>query len=127
MDSKAGTGVHLRAIQRTPSQAGYQYPGDGTHIVTVQGIFTHEDQNLKGTTAAFNMANETSLSSTSSLNQIRLNASYWYQNTYGVTLGWQKTWGPASLQSPSIINEHHLALANWNLHNRTQTTGAFQI
>ena len=24
------------------------------------------------------------------------NVSYWYQNTYGVTLGWQNTWGPAN-------------------------------
>ena len=32
--------------------ASYQYLGDGTHIVTAQGIFTHEDQNLEGTTAA---------------------------------------------------------------------------
>jgi hypothetical protein len=76
--------------------AGYQYLGDGTHIVTVQGIFTHEDRNLEGTTAAFNIANRTMFGSTSSLNQFRLSASYWYQNTYGVTLGWQKTWGPAN-------------------------------
>ncbi|MDR3535418.1 MAG: hypothetical protein P4L71_02850, partial [Acetobacteraceae bacterium] len=33
---------------------------------------------------------------TYSLNQIRANVAYWYQNTYGVTLGWQKTWGPAN-------------------------------
>ena len=76
--------------------AGYQYLGDGTHIVTVQGIFTHEDQNLEGTTATFNAANGTTFSPTSNLNQVRLNVSYWYQNTYGVTLGWQKTWGPAN-------------------------------
>ena len=37
--------------------AGYQFLGDGTHIVTVQGIFTHENQNLEGTTATFNDAN----------------------------------------------------------------------
>ncbi len=73
---------------------GYQYLGDGTNIVTVEGIFTHEDQNLEGTTAAFN-AGVTNFGSTSSLNQARLTASYWYQNTYGVTVGWQRTWGPA--------------------------------
>jgi hypothetical protein len=75
---------------------GYQYLGDGTHIVTVLGIFTHESQNLKGTTGSFNAANGTTYGSTSSLNQFRLNGSYWYQNTYGVTLAWQKTWGPAN-------------------------------
>ena len=69
---------------------GYQYLGDGTHIVTVQGIFTHEDLNLEGT------ANGTGFGPKSSLNQIRVNVSYWYQNTYGATLGWQNTWGPAN-------------------------------
>ncbi len=75
--------------------AGYQYLGDGTHSVTVQGIFTHEDQNLEGTAATVNAAG-TTFSPKSNLNQIRLNVAYWYQNTYGVTLGWQKTWGPAN-------------------------------
>ena len=75
---------------------GYQYLGDGTHIVTVQGIYIHENQNLEGTTTAFNNANGTSFGPKSSLNQIRMNVSYWYQNTYGVTFGWQNTWGPAN-------------------------------
>ena len=76
--------------------AGYQFLGDGTHIVTVQGIFTHENQNLEGTTASFNDENATAFGPKSSLNQIRVNVSYWYQNTYGVTLGWQNTWGPSN-------------------------------
>jgi hypothetical protein len=76
--------------------ASYQYLGDGTHIVTVQGIFTHENQNLTGSTAFFNAGNGTTFGSGYSLNQIRLNVAYWYQNTYGVTLGWQNTWGPAN-------------------------------
>ena len=76
--------------------AGYQFLGDGTHIVTVQGIYTHEDQNLEGTATAFNNANGTTFGPKSSLNQIRVNVSYWYQNTYGLTLGWQNTWGPAN-------------------------------
>jgi hypothetical protein len=75
---------------------GYQFLGDGTHIVTVQGIYTHEAQNLEGTTTSFNLSNGTSFSPQSSLNQIRVNASYWYQNTYGITLGFQNTWGPAT-------------------------------
>ena len=25
-----------------------------------------------------------------------MNASYWYRNTYGLTIGWQRTWGPAN-------------------------------
>ena len=55
--------------------------------MTVQGIFTHEDQNLEGTTNAFNNANGTTFGAKSSLNQIRMNVSYWYQNTYGLMLG----------------------------------------
>ncbi len=71
--------------------AGYEFLGNGTQIVTAQTIFTHEDQNLRGSAAA------TGFTATQySLNQIRTNVSYWYKNTYGVTLGWQKTWGPAN-------------------------------
>jgi hypothetical protein len=78
--------------------SGYQWLGDGTHIFTIQGIFIHEDQKLVGTTAAYNNANGTTLGPYSQLNQIRLNASYWYQNTYGLTLAWQNSWGPATPQ-----------------------------
>jgi hypothetical protein len=68
--------------------AGYQFLGDGTHIVTVQGMFVHEEQNLKAS------ASQIPIDGHFNLNQIRANVSYWYQNTYGLTLGWQKTWGP---------------------------------
>ena len=63
--------------------AGYQFLGDGTHIVTLQGIYVHEDQQLNASGAGGSFA----------LNQVRANIAYWYQNTYGVTLGWQNTWG----------------------------------
>jgi hypothetical protein len=29
----------------------------------------------------------------SNFNQVQLNASYWYTNTYGVTIAWQNIWG----------------------------------
>lgn len=76
--------------------ASYQYLGTGEHIGMVQGIFTHEDEHLVGTVSAFNTANGTAFSPDYNLDQIRLNASYWYQNTYGVTFGWQYTWGRAN-------------------------------
>jgi hypothetical protein len=76
--------------------AGYQYLGDGTHIVTVQGIYTYENQNLEGTTTSFDNANGTRFGPRSNLNQIQVNLSYWYQNTYGVTFGWQNAWGPSN-------------------------------
>ncbi|MDR3534478.1 MAG: hypothetical protein P4L90_28435 [Rhodopila sp.] len=70
--------------------AGYQFLGDGTHIATVQGIYTHEYQNLRATSSG------TGFGSSYNLDQIRANVSYWYRNTYGVTFGWQKTWGSAN-------------------------------
>src|ERR1019366_3462758 len=68
--------------------AGYQYFGDGTHIVTAQAIFVHEAQALEG---SFNAGNSSFVNG--SLDQFRANATYYYENTYGVTLGWQYTWG----------------------------------
>jgi hypothetical protein len=71
--------------------AGYQYLGDGTHIGTAYLIYTHEGQDLK---AAFNTGNASQASN--ALNQLRMNASYFYNNTYGLTVGWQYTWGNAN-------------------------------
>jgi hypothetical protein len=71
--------------------AGYQYLGDGTHIVSAQGILVHETQNLRGSANAAGI-----VGSTYSLNEARVNVAYWYQNTYGLTLGWQRSWGPAN-------------------------------
>ena len=70
---------------------GYQFVGDGTHIVSALAIFDHEEQRLGG---LFN----TGLSSQSSntLNQMRANITYYYQQTYGATVGWQRTWGSAN-------------------------------
>jgi hypothetical protein len=70
---------------------GYQFLGDGTHIVTVQSNFIHEDQNLRGTASALGVE-----PAKSSLNQWKSDVSYWYKNTYGLTVGWQRTWGPAN-------------------------------
>jgi hypothetical protein len=71
--------------------AGYQYLGDGRHIGTAYLLYIHENQDLN---AAFNTASSAGRSS--SLNQMRMNASYFYNNTYGLTVGWQYTWGPAN-------------------------------
>ena len=76
--------------------ASYAWLGSGTHIGTVQGIYTHESQDIAGTVNSYNTANGTTLGNNYHLDQIRLNASYWYQNTYGATLGWERTWGPAN-------------------------------
>jgi hypothetical protein len=70
--------------------AGYQFLGDGTHIVTAQAIYTYEDQNLNGS-AGLNGIGQSHYS----LNQLHVDVAYWYKNTYGLTLGWQHSWGPA--------------------------------
>jgi hypothetical protein len=72
--------------------AGYQFLGDGTHRVTAQGIYIHEDQQLDGSAAQAAAGFATSFH----LEKINANVAYWYQNTYGVTLGWTKTWGSAN-------------------------------
>lgn len=69
---------------------GYQYIGDGTHVFSVLGIYDYETQNLVG---SFNAGNAAQAGHT--LNQARLSGTYYYQQTYGLTVGWQKTWGTA--------------------------------
>ena len=61
------------------------------HIVSVLAVFDHEVQNLVG---SFNVGSSSQAGN--SLNQSRLSVTYYYQQTYGVTLGWQKTWGAAN-------------------------------
>jgi hypothetical protein len=80
---------------------GYQFLGDGTNTATIDAILTHENQNLKASTAL-----GASTGPNNHLNQIRLNIAYFYQATYGLNLGWQNTWGnpnPA-LFAPSPIS-----------------------
>jgi hypothetical protein len=70
------------------ADGGYQWIGDGTHIVSLLGIFDHENQNL---TSSFNTGAASQPGN--SLNQVRANLTYYYQQTYGGTIAWQKTWG----------------------------------
>ncbi len=72
--------------------AGYQFLGSGTHIATWQAIYTHENQNLGGSAGLQGAG----YGSNYNLNSFQTNASYWYKNTYGLTLGWQKLWGAAN-------------------------------
>jgi len=81
--------------------AGYQFLGNQTHIFTAEGIYTHESQNLEGT---FNAGQSSQTGN--ELQQIRLALTYYYKQTYGVTLGWQYTWGNANplLNAPAPVN-----------------------
>lgn len=80
--------------------AGYQFLGDGIHVATIDGIFTHEHQNLVGSTGM-----GTSSQAGNHLDQVRINLAYWYQRTYGLNFGWQNTWGNANpaLYAPAPI------------------------
>jgi len=60
------------------------------------GIITYEQQNLEGTTASYNAANGTAYGPNTNLTKSNVTASYWYQNTYGLTFNWEKWWGSYS-------------------------------
>jgi len=75
---------------------GYQFLGTGQHIVTVQGTFVHETQNLTASAANYNASNGTSLGSNYGLNTINVNAQYWYKNTYGVVASWFAGFGSSN-------------------------------
>jgi hypothetical protein len=79
---------------------GYQWIGDGTNIFSVLGIIDHEDQKL-----ASSFATGAASQAGNSLNQSRVSATYYYQQTYGATIGWQKTWGSSDplLYAPAAV------------------------
>ena len=69
---------------------GYQFLGNGTHVVSLDAIVDHENGNLVG---SFNSGAASQAGN--SLNQVRATATYYYKQTYGLTGSWQKTWGSA--------------------------------
>ena len=79
--------------------AGYQFLGE-RDVISIYGIYVLEKQSLAGTITTANAANSTSFGNSYTLSHSRLSASYWYQNTYGISAAWQKTWGPAN---PSVF------------------------
>lgn len=62
--------------------ASYQYIGSGDHIVTVKALYVYEQERLD---ASFAAGSAERLHGT--LRSLNLDASYWYKNTWGVTLG----------------------------------------
>ena len=80
--------------------AGYQFIGDGTHVISLMGVFDHENQNLTG------LSNIGASSQPgNSLNQVRASLTYYYLQTYGVTVAIQNTSGTANplLYAPAPI------------------------
>jgi hypothetical protein len=66
----------------------YQYLGDGTNIITIDARYTHEHQSLGASLVAGNVAN-----THNTLDDLRFDASYVWQNTLGVTVAPFTTWG----------------------------------
>ena len=61
--------------------ASYQYLGNGKNIVTAQALYVTERQSLYG---IYDSGGSSNLRNT--VNSLNLNSSYWYRNTYGITL-----------------------------------------
>ena len=69
--------------------AGYQFLGDGTHTLSVFAIYVHETRQLNAT-------NGGNIGESSKVDHLRIETSYWYKNTYGLSLGYQGIWGNAA-------------------------------
>jgi len=67
----------------------YQYITD-PHVITAQATYIHENQSLDASFSAGNSAN-----ASNSLKTLRLKGTYYYQRTYGATLGYASTTGSA--------------------------------
>jgi hypothetical protein len=68
--------------------ASYQYLGNRKHIFSVYGSYIHEHQTLSGAYANGDVAKRNQ-----NLDQLKINGSYYYDKTYGVTLGYFDTRG----------------------------------
>jgi len=66
----------------------YQFTGSGENIYTLNARYIHESQSL-GATQALGGALNRDLD----LEELNLNASYYYENTYGVSAGMFDIWG----------------------------------
>jgi hypothetical protein len=71
--------------------AGYQYlAGSGRHTFTLNGFYDHENRTLQGTQGAGGAR-----FSNATLQETRLTATYYFQQTYGATISWDRLWGSA--------------------------------
>lgn len=62
--------------------SSYQLLNGSDHIVTINGLFINEQQRLDATYASGGSSNLHD-----NLRALNINASYWYKNTWGITLG----------------------------------------
>ncbi|MBS0276237.1 MAG: cytochrome C [Proteobacteria bacterium] len=87
--SDRSTGTSDR-YQDVGVDASYQYVGDGTGIYQVNARYTHENQNLR---ASYLLGNAASRGN--DLDDFRIDASYYWQNMIGGTIGAFDTTGSA--------------------------------
>ncbi len=80
--------------------AMYQFLGSGEHVVSVYGIFLRENQDLAASYAA-----GAADGSAHTLNEFRGNVSYYYDQSYGVTLGFLDVFGTSDplLYAPAAV------------------------
>lgn len=83
-DTSAGTD----RITDLAVDATYQFLGNPKHIYELKGTYIREDQELSASRALGN-----SFNSQNTLDTFRINASYTYEQTYGITFGYNKIWG----------------------------------
>jgi hypothetical protein len=74
----------------TAVDAGYQFLGSGRNILTADLLALHEDRSLHGSVA---MA--TAGHAAARLDEARVSLIYFYENTYGLLLGWRNLRGIA--------------------------------
>jgi hypothetical protein len=67
--------------------ASYQFMGSGENIFQINAIYTHEAQSLRASTL-FGASGQSN-----SLNDFRADASYYWHNLVGGTVGFFDTWG----------------------------------
>ena len=68
--------------------ASYQFTGTGEHIFTLNSRYIHEIQTLDATAAL-----DGALNRDLNLDELNVNASYYYKNTYGFSAGAFGIWG----------------------------------
>ncbi len=93
--------------------SSYQFLTGGDHIVTINALYLAEQQRLDATYPA---GGSTNLHD--NLHATNLNASYWYKNTWGVTLGAFQNDGSKDLiiygNNGSPNTNGHVMELNWN-------------
>jgi hypothetical protein len=84
-DRSTGTSDHYSDFG---VDASYQFTGDGSNTYTVNARYTHEDQDLQASYLLGNVAMRNN-----SLEEFRIDGSYYWHNMVGGTVGVFDTWG----------------------------------